>query len=486
MVHERSVRVERRLSAILAADVAGYSRLMHNDEEATHAKLTTLLTDAVAPAIAEHGGRIVRELRPGEKAVVQCLACDRSQAQIILNYVRSYFDHVAPLRSMVTRRTATGLELQNDVCIEIGTNSYKSVRGRAFLLSILDEVAFYQDENSARPDTETYNAVKPGLATLPGSMLIGISSPYRKSGLLYTKYKKHFAQDDDTVLVIQAPSLALNPTLDPEIIEKAMEDDPAVARAEWMAEWRDDVSGFVDADAVAACVSPGVRELPPVRGIRYFGFVDPSGGSSDSMTVAVAHREADRVIIDLVRERRPPFSPTDVCLEFSAALRSYNVGSVQSDKYAGSWVVESLAAQGIRCEQSAEPKSSLYTNLLPLLNSNRIELLDHPRLVAQLCGLERRTARGGRDSIDHAPGGHDDLANAVAGAAALALGHQGVVVTRELLQRVAAMPATRKHTAWGFRRRAALANMVIPREQQCYPRSVLPAEKFQQQEEESK
>jgi hypothetical protein len=88
-----------------------------------------------------------------------------------------------------------------------------------------------------------------------------------------------------------------------------------------------------------------------MRGVRYFGFVDPSGGSSDSMTVAVAHREADRVIIDLVRERRPPFSPTDV--EFSAALRSYNVGSVQSDKYAGSWVMESFAAQGIRCEQSA-------------------------------------------------------------------------------------------------------------------------------------
>ena len=79
----------------------------------------------------------------------------------------------------------------------------------------------------------------------------------------------------------------------------------------------------------------------------------------------------------------------------------------------------------------------------------------------------------------HAPGGHDDLANAVAGAAALALGHQGVVVTRELLQRVAAMPATRKHTAWGFRRRAALASFLIPREQQCYPRSVLPAEKFE-------
>ena len=66
--------------------------------------------------------------------------------------------------------------------------------------------------------------------------------------------------------------------------------------------------------------------------------------------------------------------------------------------------------------------------------------------------------------------------------AALALGHQGVVVTRELLQRVAAMPVNpaRKHTAWGFRRRAALANYAVPREQQCYPRSAQPASKFEQ------
>ena len=65
MAQERPVRVERRLSAILAADVVGYSRLMHNDEEATHAKLTTLLSDAVAPAIADHGGHIVKRTRDG-------------------------------------------------------------------------------------------------------------------------------------------------------------------------------------------------------------------------------------------------------------------------------------------------------------------------------------------------------------------------------------------------------------------------------------
>jgi class 3 adenylate cyclase len=65
MVQERPVRVERRLAAILAADVAGYSRLMHHDEEATHARLTYLLTEVAYPAIAEHGGRIVKNTGDG-------------------------------------------------------------------------------------------------------------------------------------------------------------------------------------------------------------------------------------------------------------------------------------------------------------------------------------------------------------------------------------------------------------------------------------
>src|SRR6516162_4018479 len=65
MVQERPVRVERSFSALLPADVAGYSRLMHNDEEGTNAKLAALLADVVNPAIAAHGGRIVKNTGDG-------------------------------------------------------------------------------------------------------------------------------------------------------------------------------------------------------------------------------------------------------------------------------------------------------------------------------------------------------------------------------------------------------------------------------------
>ena len=98
------------------------------------------------------------------------------------------------------------------------------------------------------------------------------------------------------------------------------------------------------------------------------------------------------------------------------------------------WPRESFAKFGIGYELSSQPKSGLYLAFLPLLNSGRIELPDNPRLVSQLCSLERRTARGGRDSIDHPTGQHDDLANAIAGVATIAVGAIGCSL--ELLMRV--------------------------------------------------
>ena len=58
-------RVERRLAAILAADVAGYSRLMEEDEEGTHAALTALRRELTDPKIKEHRGRIVKTTGDG-------------------------------------------------------------------------------------------------------------------------------------------------------------------------------------------------------------------------------------------------------------------------------------------------------------------------------------------------------------------------------------------------------------------------------------
>jgi hypothetical protein len=170
-------------------------------------------------------------------------------------------------------------------------------------------------------------------------------------------------------------------------------------------------------EAVEACVEAGVYERAPVPGQRYVAFTDPSGGSADSFTLAIAHRQRDgRAVVDAIRERTPPFSPEAVVTEFAVVLRSYRCASVSGDKYAGEFPRELFRKCGAVYKPSERSKSELYVELLPLINSRRVDLLDDRKAIAQLVGLERRTSRVGKDSIDHAPGGRDDRINAVAGA----------------------------------------------------------------------
>ena len=215
----------------------------------------------------------------------------------------------------------------------------------------------------------------------------------------------------------------MNPTVPDAFITTAYVADAAVAAAEYGAEFRSDVESFLPPEAIDATVIPNRRELPPVPAGRYVAFVDPSGGSGDSFTVAVAHRQDDRGVLDAVREVKPPFSPAAVVEEFAGLLRRYGISRVTGDRYAGEWPPEQFRQHGIAYQPSERTKSEIYQEVLPPVKSGRVELLDHDRLKTQLLGLERRTARGGRDSIDHAPGGHDDVANAAAGALVLAL-HQ--------------------------------------------------------------
>jgi hypothetical protein len=152
------------------------------------------------------------------------------------------------------------------------------------------------------------------------------------------------------------------------------------------------------------------------------------------MTLAVAHRDKDgRGILHAVRERRPPFSPEAVVAEFAELLKAYRVNKVVGDHWGGEFVREPFRSHGITYELSEKVKSDIYRDALALLNSGKVELLDLPRLAAQLCSLERRTARSGKDSIDHPPGQHDDLANATAGALVQAASKSSYGWTKEAI-----------------------------------------------------
>jgi hypothetical protein len=194
---------------------------------------------------------------------------------------------------------------------------------------------------------------------------------------------------------------------------------------------------FVDRAVVEACVIYGRHELPRQAGVQYFAFADPSGGSADSFTVAVAHRDEKSgvIVLDAVREIRPPFSPEVATSEHAGLLKSYKISQVVGDRYAGQWPSDAFEKHGITYQPSEFSKSEIYIESLPLLNAHRVELLDNARLVSQLCGLERRTVRGtGRDTVDHGVGRHDDVCNAACGALLLASTEVTLNITDEIIE----------------------------------------------------
>jgi len=204
-------------------------------------------------------------LRRGEPGVVMCLASERRQAGIVLRYVRALFEHPV-LAPLVGRRTREALELRTHVQIEVHSAQYRGVRGHTVVGCVCDEIAFWRDETSgaANPDVEILAAVRPAMATVEGSVLLAISSPYWKRGELFEAYERYYGQAAADVLVWQAPTRSMNPRVTPATVDRAYAKDPLRAAAEWGAEFRRDVEAYVAPEVLAACTTPGVYERPPL------------------------------------------------------------------------------------------------------------------------------------------------------------------------------------------------------------------------------
>jgi hypothetical protein len=355
-------------------------------------------------------------LAPGERALVLCIAPDQRQARIVLDYATAVFEATPIMRQLIDSRTSDTLSLTTGIDIEVRSASFRRLRGPTFAAVIADEAAFYfADESSANPDTEILGAVRPGLSTTSGLLAL-ISSPYAKRGELFEAYRRNYGPEGDPrILVAQGASRDFNPSLPQSVVDRALERDRAAASAEFLGLFREDICTFIDREQVLGCVELGVRERPPAKGTAYISFTDPSGGSNDSMVCAVGHLDSDLLVVDALREIRSPFDPESAVEEIAQLLALYQQKTTKGDRYSGQWCAQSFEKRSIRYEHAEQNKSQLYVELLPRINARTIRLLDHPRAINQICMLERRTVRGGRDSIDHPPNMHDDLANAIAG-----------------------------------------------------------------------
>jgi hypothetical protein len=356
-------------------------------------------------------------LAPGERGVIPILAASTSQAARAFMHARGILEHSPVLAGQIEGEpTSDTIRLNTGVDIEVKPANFRTIRSITAPAAICDEIAFWQQENSANPDEEILNALRPALATTGGPLMV-ISSPYAKRGALYRAYTKHFgAGGRRSIIVAKGPSRTFNPTLKQSVVDAAYEDDASAAAAEYGGEFRSDIEAFLSREQVDAVTVPGRSELPPRDDVEYLAWTDPSGAPADSYTLAICHREGRVAVLDLVRERRPPFSPEAVTAEYAETLKAYRLTSVMGDRYAGEWPREQFRKHGIAYAVAELTASDCYRELLPVINSGRVQLLEHQRLASQLIALERRTSRTGRDLISHPPRGHDDIAAAVAGA----------------------------------------------------------------------
>jgi hypothetical protein len=346
----------------------------------------------------------------------------RGAQRTLFRYAVEPFQSVPAFAREVSKGTADVLELSSGVTLACYPCRPAAVRGIRACIVVCDELAYYISSEGRPTDKEMLRSLRPTTATTGGKLLI-LSSPYGQSGALWDLHRQHYGREDSSTLVWVGSAPSMNPTLSADYLQRMEQDDPEAYRSEVLGEFRAGISSLFDPEALDAVVISGRRELPPSSEMHYRAFADPSGGRSDSFTLAIGHAiPGARVVVDLVRAWKAPFSPAGVVEEAAALLKAYRLAEVTGDRYGGEWPAERFRAHGITYTPADKAKGDLYLELLAVVNSGRVELLDVPEMLAQLRGLERRRGPSGRDRVDHRPGSHDDSANAVAGVVSLLAG----------------------------------------------------------------
>ena len=373
----------------------------------------------IAAALAVYSAAFLpHRLARGERGLVLVLAASRDQARVVFDFTRGFLEKSPVLRQEIEGITAYEIRLRNGVTIATHACSFRTVRGRTLLACIFDETAYWRDETSATPDVEVSRAILPAMMTT-GGLLVSISTPYRRFGLLHAKHRDHYGVDGDDVLVVQGASTVFNPTLTAEQVGTIRAGDPEGASAELDAEFRSDLAAFLDDQTIDSAIDRDrPLELPPRTAHRYSAFVDPSGGRHDVFALCIGHKEGELFVADVVRGTRPPFDPQQVVKSYASLVREYRISHVRGDSYSAEWVASAFKDCGINYEPANKNKSALYLEALPLFTRGAISIPDFVPLLRELRLLERATHRGGRDSIDHPRNGSDDYANCVCGCAA--------------------------------------------------------------------
>ena len=371
-------------------------------------------------------------LAPNERALIPLLGKNKFDARAIRGFALNIL-RCDSMKWLLDDDADVGEEIRLTVPCDlvIRAASLMAGRSRTIPIACLDEAAFWAQEGAAVSDEEVLQGIRPGMATLGGEgMLVVMSSPWTKTGILGHAYDDHWGKDG-SILVWKADTLTMHDT--PALrayIAAQYERDWVGANTEYGAAWREmSEQSYISEAMLDAVIVAGRTMLRPERKY-YWAFADPSGGGEDSFTLAISHWQpaitvkqddgtevemGGLVVVDRIVEWAGPLDTDSICEKAAVELKAYGVTTVYGDMYAGHWVRDRFRKLGIMYVHSQLNKSQIYCEFLPILSSQRVELPEHPVMVQQLLRLTRRPAARGADLVAHPTGEHDDVANVVAG-----------------------------------------------------------------------
>lgn len=324
-----------------------------------------------------------------------------------------------------------GLIEYSRVQIKVGAASSKTTRGIAACAILCDEIAYWNlDESMKETDVKIMKAVRPAMKQFgKHAMLIKLSSPGIKQGVLYNEYKMdREGKIPESYAVFKAPSWMMNTILPKEEFVEEWILDQDGFDTEYRSNFADSLSNFMSPELVDLSKQDGVKFLPPLdtKETKYFAAIDAAFKADRFTFTLVSVREnrvTQHVVMGWEGTRKNPVKAHTVAQYIKNIIKNFPVDHVAADQYAFQPLKEIFDQYGVELkEYTFTPtfKKKIYFNLKKLVHSQQVDLLDHEQQIKEIKELIVEQSATGTIRIGHPAGGHDDFADALAVAAFLA------------------------------------------------------------------
>lgn len=400
----------------------------------------------------------------GQEIAITCVATDGEQAGTLFDMIKSRMLNSKFMSDSIINDSSSTMEIQTANDIELYGKGKKStikvitggcsstgLRSKNNLLVILDEAAYFSDNNGKHSGQAVYDALTPSVASFTKSgmtsdgdgRVILLSSPASKSGLFWDSFNYGW-NDPDNVLVLKMYSAMVNPTVDSSFLRKEYKKSPTTFMVEYGGEFSENTSAWIeDVEAFEKCINKSVTNNPSkgVTGVEYYMGID-LGLKNDATAISIVHKEDNKIILDRLDVFfsgssdiwKFPNSIYKDCIEFSGydtiplskiaerikeLCRWFPIKAGTYDMWAAGFALQEMLGDGYERitmrSYNSGTTNEMWGILEALINEQLLDIWDNNLLIEEIKSLECN--RKGGNVIIRAPqreGFHDDASFAFA------------------------------------------------------------------------